>query len=99
MWRPLLAFIWLSGLFGCASIPTERISISSAEWNAIPPPNEAFNLSMHERRVYAKKAAEGDIVAACTLAKFHMAVTGDDERVKYWLSVVARLKKAARKAR
>ena len=96
--RPLFVFIWCSGLFGCTSIPTtERMLISRAEWNAIPSPNEAFNLSMHERKVCAKKAAEGDIVAARTLAKFHMAVTGDEERFQYWLSVVARLEKAGPK--
>ena len=96
-----MVFIWWSGLFGCTSIPTpERILITREEWNAIPPPDRAgFELSRHERKVYAKKAAEGDIQAAKTLAQFHMVVTRDDARVKYWLSVVARLEKAAHKAR
>jgi hypothetical protein len=52
---------------------------------------------MQERKLCAKKAAEGDIEAAEKLVMFHSVVTGDDERVKHWQRVVARLEKAARR--
>jgi TPR repeat protein len=72
---------------------------------AITPAN-AFNLSKHERTLYAQKAEQGDIVAARKLARFYFTnheglrrTKRDDEKADYWNSVVARLEKNASKAR
>jgi TPR repeat protein len=71
---------------------------------AITPAN--VNLSRHGRKVYAKRAAEGDIEAARTLARFYATnhegpqrTKRDDEKADYWQSVVTRLEKVASKAR
>jgi hypothetical protein len=69
---------------------------------AITPAN-AFNLSPHERKLCAKRAAEGDIEAARKLVRFYYMhheglerTKRDDEKADYWERVVARLEKAAR---
>jgi len=115
----LLTFICWSGVVGCATGPqhsrpnrndfpeatVERISLSPAEVQAaITPAN--VNLSRHGRKVYAKRAAEGDIEAARTLARYYATnhegpqrTKRDDEKADYWNSVVARLENAASKAR
>lgn len=112
----MLAFICWSGLVGCATGPEhlrankkvypedtpERISLSHSEVaDAITPAN--VNLSRHGRKVYAKRAAAGDIEAARTLARFYatnhegpLRTKRDDEKADYWNSVVARLEKASR---
>ena len=116
----LLAFICCSGLVGCATGPQpsrrnrevfpeatpERVSLSPAEVKAAITPANAFNLSKHERDIYAKKAAAGDIVAARKLAQFYFTnhegprrTKRDNEKFAYWNSVLARLEKNASKAR
>src|SRR5882724_404525 len=114
---PLLAFICWSGLAGCATFPEhsrantkvypedtpERISLSPAEVaDAITPAN--VNLSKHGRKVYAKRAAEGDIEAARTLARFYATnhegpqrTKRDDEKADYWQRVVTLLEKSKRR--
>jgi hypothetical protein len=119
MWKSILAFICWSGLVGCATGPEhshankkvypedtpERISLSPAEVAAaITPAN--VNLSKRGRRVYAERAAKGDIEAARTLARFYLIhhegprrTKRDDEKANYWNGVVARLEKDASKAK
>jgi TPR repeat protein len=72
---------------------------------AITPAN-AYNLSKHERRLYANRAARGDIVAARKLAQFYFTnheglerTTHDDEKADYWNRVLAQLENSASKAR
>jgi TPR repeat protein len=67
-------------------------------------PANAFYLSVRERRLCAKKAAEGDIEAARKLARFYFMhhegperTKRDDEKGHYWQGVVAQLEKVARR--
>jgi hypothetical protein len=73
--------------------------------SAITPAN-AFNLSKHEREFYARKAEEGDYVAARKLARFYymhhegpVRTARDNEKADYWERVMARLYDAGKKAR
>jgi hypothetical protein len=112
---PLLAFICWSGLVGCATGPehsrskkdefpearVERISLSPTEVKTAITPANAFNLSPSERKLCARRAAAGDIVAARKLARFYFMhhdglkrTNRDNEKADYWQRVVARLEKS-----
>lgn len=116
---PLLAFICWSGLVGCTTGPghsrankdlypeatLERVSLTRAEVKAAITPANAFYLSARERKLCAKRAAEGDYVAARKLAWFYATnhegrerTRRDDEKYEYWERVASRLYKADRKA-
>jgi hypothetical protein len=83
---PLLAFIYWSGLVGCATGPEhsrgnkkvypedtpERVSLTPAEVKAAVTPANAYYLSVRERKLCVKRAAKGDIVAAGKLARFYV---------------------------
>ena len=117
---PLLAFICWSGLVGCANGPEssrpnkkiypedtpEQISLTPAEVKAAITPADAFYLSARERKLCAKRAAEGDYVAARKLAWFYATnhegrerTRRDDEKYEHWERVASRLYKAGMKAR
>ena len=116
----VLAVVCCGGLVGCAIGPErsrpnqkiypedtpERVSLTPAEVKAAITPANAFYLSARERKLYAKRAAEGDYVAARKLAWFYATnhegperTRRDDEKYEYWERVASRLYKADRKAR
>lgn len=116
----LLTFIFWSGLAGCTTGPkdsranknpypeatVERVSLTPAELKAAITPANAFYLSARERKLCAKRAAEGDYAAARKLAWFYATnyegrerTRRDDEKYEYWKRVASRLYKADRKVR
>jgi hypothetical protein len=123
VWRALLIFICCSGLVGCAidpgNSPPHRdvypedtpVRVSTADAKGATTPANAYYLSVRERKLCAKRAVQGDIVAARKLAAFYFMhhegperTIRDDEKFEYWQRVMARLEearleKAASKAR
>jgi len=116
----VLAFICCSGLVGCATGPErsrpnkkiypedtpEQVSLTPAEVKAAITPANAFYLSARQRRLCAKRAAEGDYGAARKLAWFYATnhegrerTHRDDERYEYWKRVASRLYDAGQKAK
>jgi thymidylate synthase len=110
----LLSVISWGGLVGCATGPqaqrrhenvypettTQRVSLTPAEVESAITPANAFNLTPHERKLYAKRAAKGDLEAAGKLARFYgtnhegrKRTKRDDEKADYWQRVVDRLEK------
>ena len=120
MWRSILALVCCSGLIGCAtdnehSRPNrtvypedtpERVSLTPAEVKAAITPADAYYLSVRDRKRCAKRAAQGDIVAAKRLARFYFIhhegprrTKRDDEEADYWNGVVAQLEKNAKESK
>jgi uncharacterized protein YceK len=116
----LLALIVWSGLVGCSTVPEhsrarkegypeqtpERVSLTPAEVKAAITPANAYYLSAHERKLYARKAAKGDYAAARKMARFYymhhegpVRTARDDEKAGYWERVMARLYNAEKKTR
>jgi hypothetical protein len=115
VWRCALAVICWSGLVGCTTGPErsrpdkklypedtpEQVSLTPAEVKAAITPANAFYLSARERKLCAKRAAEGDYAAARKLAWFYATnhegrerTRHDDEKYDYWKRVAARLARA-----
>lgn len=116
MWRPQLAFVCCIGLIGCATDPKRfppkkdvhpedtPVRISAADAKGATTPANAYYLSERERKLCAKRAAEGDIEAARKLVRFYFMhhegverTSRDDEKGDYWQRVMARLEKASRR--
>jgi hypothetical protein len=79
-----------------------RISLTPEQVNAATTPANAFYLTERERKLCAKKAAIGDVIAAEKIAKFYLMhheglqrTALDDKKCYYWMGVADRLEKAS----
>lgn len=85
-------------LTGCtAATPTlqpttEYVPVSSIR--SARGGSQAYDLSIRERLVKEKRAAEGDIAAAKALVEYHEMVTKDEREYQRWRALVALLQKA-----